>query len=81
MDEKFWLKSKTILSLIPLIGAGLTLFVEALLKWISEGHTIGGAIQIVWPALMTLLATMAAIFRAKATTTLTTDSKAGTLGP
>lgn len=71
MDEKFWLKSKTILALIPLILAGIGLFVEALLKWVSEGHTINGLFAVVWPAALTFFSTMAAIFRAKATTTLT----------
>lgn len=75
MDEKFWLKSKTILALIPLIVSGLGMFADALVKWIDAGHGIDGVFTVVWPAALAFLSTLAAIFRAKATTTLTTEPK------
>lgn len=69
-ENKFWLKSRTILALIPVIAGGLAAFCDALVKWIEGGHGIDGVFSIVWPAALVLFSVLAAAFRAKATTTL-----------
>lgn len=70
MDEKFWLKSRTILALIPVVATGLAVFSGELVKWLDAGHPIDGVFSIVWPAAIALFAILAGVFRAKATTTL-----------
>lgn len=70
MEEKSWIKSKTIVTGLGLAAAGLVPLTDAIVQWISAGHTIPGLISLVWPAAVVFGGVLVAIFRAGATTTI-----------
>ena len=67
MDSKAWYQSKTILAAIGVVIAGLSPFIAALGSWIDAGHTVSGAITVIWPAAVIFFGVLAGVFRAGAT--------------
>lgn len=70
MNEKSWIKSKTIVTGLGLAAAGLVPLTQALEQWISSGHSIPGLVSVVWPAAVVFAGVLVAIFRKGATTTI-----------